>query len=97
MNAEGDLYLGTYSIMDSIDHLIKICPLKYFYWNYWHAPMLHAMVLAIVIAYNMYLDLAEGNIGGLEAILPCGLLDISIFTFNSNVELQFNWWEIHWW
>ena len=58
MNAGRVLYLGTYSRIDSIDHLIKNCRLKYRIWKYWHSPMLHAMGLAIVIAYDMYLELS---------------------------------------
>ena len=51
MNAGRAIYLGTYSIIDSIDHLINNCRLKYRSWKYWHSPMLNAMELAIVIAY----------------------------------------------
>ena len=62
MNGGRELYLGTYSRIDSIDHLIKNCRLKYRSWKYWHSPMLHATSLAIVIAYDMYLEVAEGKI-----------------------------------
>ena len=63
MNAAREqLYLGTYSRIDSIDHLIKNCRLKYQSWKYWHSPMLHAMSLAIVIAYDMYLEVTEGKL-----------------------------------
>ena len=62
MNAARELYLGTYSRIDSIDHLIKNCRLKYRSWKYWHSPMLHAMSLAIVIAYDMYLEVTEGKL-----------------------------------
>ena len=34
MNAARELYLGTYSRIDSIDHLIKNCRLKYRSWKY---------------------------------------------------------------
>ena len=59
MNAGRSLYLGTYSIIYIIYHLIKNCCLKYHSWKYWHSPMIHAMGLAIVIAYDMYLELSE--------------------------------------
>ena len=62
MNAGRALYLGTYSIIDSIDHPIKNCRLKYRIWKYWHSPMLHAMELAIVITYYMYLELLKGKL-----------------------------------
>ena len=60
MNQARELYLGTYSRIDSIDHLVKNCRLKYRSWTYWHSPMLHATALAIVLAYDMYLEVAEG-------------------------------------
>ena len=62
MNSARELYLGTYSCIDSINHLIKNCRLKYHCWKYWHSPMLHATALAIVIAYDMYLEVAEGKL-----------------------------------
>ena len=31
-------------------------------WKYWHAPMLHAKGMAIVVAYDMYLECTEGNL-----------------------------------
>ena len=61
MNAARELYLGPYSRIDSINHLIKNHRLKYRSWKYWHLPMLHAMSLAIVVAYNIYLELAQGK------------------------------------
>ena len=31
-------------------------------WKYWHAPMCHAKSMAVVVAYDMYLEVAEGNL-----------------------------------
>ena len=62
MNAARELYLGTYSRIDSIDHLIKNCRMKYRSWKYWHSPMLHATSLAIVVAYDIYLEINEGKL-----------------------------------
>jgi len=62
MNAGRELYLGTYSRIDSIDHLIKNCRLKYRSWKYWHSPMLHVTSLAIVVAYDIYLEVCEGKL-----------------------------------
>ena len=62
MNSARELYLATYSRINLIDHLIKNCRLKYRSWKYWHSPMLHATALAIVIAYDMYLEVAEGKL-----------------------------------
>lgn len=62
MNAARRLYLNTYSRIDSIDHLIKNTRLGYRCWKYWHTPMLHAMALGIVVAYDIYLEIAEGEV-----------------------------------
>jgi len=62
MNDARSLYLQTYSRIDSIDHLIKNCRLFYRSWKYWHSPMLHGKALAVVVAYDMYLECAEGEL-----------------------------------
>ena len=62
MNSGRNIYLNTYSRIDSIDHLVKNTRLKYRSWKYWHSPMLHAMALGFVISYDIYLELVEGNI-----------------------------------
>ena len=62
MNSARELYRGTYSRINSIDHLIKNCRLKFPSWKYWHLPMLHAMLLVIAIAYDIYLEVAEGSL-----------------------------------
>jgi len=55
------IYLKCYSRIDSIDHLIKICKLGYRTWKYWHSAANHAKALAIVVAYDLYKELAEGH------------------------------------
>lgn len=56
------LYLKSYSRIDSIDHLIKNCNINYRSWKYWHSPINHAKALAIVTAYDIYLECTEGNL-----------------------------------
>jgi hypothetical protein len=68
MNDARHLYLKTYGRIDSIDHMIKNCGLFYRSWKYWHAAMLHAKGLAIVIAYDVYKECAEGNLNPLWKI-----------------------------
>ena len=62
MNEARNLYLGSYSRIDSIDHMIKNCNMKYRTWKYWHSPMLHAMAFAVLTAYDVYLEVAKGNL-----------------------------------
>ena len=59
MNEVRQLYLGNYSHIDSIYHLITNCHIKYRCWEYWHSPIIHAMSIAVVVDYDMYLDVAE--------------------------------------
>jgi hypothetical protein len=55
MNDTRNLYLGTYSRIHSIDHLVKNANLFYQSWKFRHSPMLHAKSLAVVVAWDMYL------------------------------------------
>ena len=59
-NIARQLYLKSYSRIDSIDHLIKNCNLGYLSWKYWHSAATHGKALAITVAYDMYLEVAEG-------------------------------------
>ena len=59
MNKVRQIYLGTYSRIDSIGHLIRNYCIKYICWKYWHSPTLHDMSLAVFIAYYMYLEVSE--------------------------------------
>ena len=36
--------------------------IKYCSWKYYFSPMLHATSLTICVAYNIYLEVAEGQI-----------------------------------
>ena len=62
MNNAHQLYLCTYSRIDSTDHIIKNIRMKYRCWKCWHSPMLHAIYLAVVFSYDMYLEVKEVEI-----------------------------------
>ena len=84
MNEARDLYLSTYSRIDSIDHLIKNCHMFYRSWKYWHAAMLHAKALAVVVAYDIYLEVAEGHLDSSWKVEhPMGF-----FEFREQLSLQ---------
>ena len=82
-NSGRGLYLGMYSRIDSIDHLIKNCRIKYRSWKYWHSPMLHGMSLAIVTAYDIYLEVAEGKLNPDWKTLP-----VDFWTFRDGLSKQ---------
>ena len=62
MNEAHELYIDTYSSIDSIDCLIKNYGMKYRCWKYWHSPMLNAMSLSLVVACDMYLEVVDVDI-----------------------------------
>ena len=56
MNHARQLYLATYGRIDTIDAQIRKCRMYYRSWKYWHAARLHGHALAVVMAYDMYLE-----------------------------------------
>jgi len=62
MNHARRTYLSTYNGIDVLDHLIKNARLFYQTWKYWHAPKNHALAIVLAVAYDMYLEVAEGNL-----------------------------------
>ena len=61
-NFARQLYLKTYSWIDSIDHLIKSANIKYRSWKYWHSAVNHAKGLALTVAYDIYKECCEGKL-----------------------------------
>ena len=55
-------YLGHYFAVDNVDHMIKIAMIRFITWKYWHAPYLHCLSIAVIAAYDMYLEIAEGHL-----------------------------------
>ena len=58
MNDARQLYLSSYGRIDTIDAQIRRCNLNYVSWKYWHACKLHCDALALVMAYDMYIECA---------------------------------------
>ena len=73
-----------YSWIDIINHLSKNYQLKYRSRKYWYLTMLHAMSFAIVVAYNIYLQLAEGKLNlDWKVIYP-----VDFWTFRDLLSIQ---------
>ena len=62
MNEARRTYLSNYFRVDVMDHMIKNANVTYRSWKYWHGAMLHAKGMAIVVAYDMYLEVCEGKL-----------------------------------
>jgi hypothetical protein len=62
MNHARSLYLNSYYRIDCIDHLIQNARIFYRSWKYWHSPVLHGKGLAVVVAFDMYLECCEGKL-----------------------------------
>ncbi|CAJ1934504.1 unnamed protein product [Cylindrotheca closterium] len=55
-------YLSHCRGVHNIDRMISDCCLQYRSRKYWHSPMLQALALAIVTAYDLYLESASGSL-----------------------------------
>ena len=62
MNEARLLYLKTYGRIDTIDSLINHSHMNYRSQKYWHSAMIEALALAVVTAYDMYLEAASGSL-----------------------------------
>ena len=62
MNEARDLYLFLYGGVDKIDQMLKEWNTDYVTWRWWHAPMKHFKSITGVMAYQMYLDCASGEL-----------------------------------
>lgn len=61
-NEARETYLGHYYAIDNVDHMIKLAQIRFISWKYWHAPFLHAFAIAIIAAYDMYIECAQGEL-----------------------------------
>ena len=57
-----EVYLKMSGVFDWMDHLIRRCNMFYRTWKYWHASILHGKVMAVVIAYDLYLGCVKGKL-----------------------------------
>eukprot|EP00957_Ditylum_brightwellii_P031175 2362458-Ditylum_brightwellii.AAC.1 len=62
MNDARQLYLNTYYVIHRIDHYLKNCHMGYRCHKYWYSPKIHGKALVVVIAYVIYLEVAEGDV-----------------------------------
>ena len=62
MNNARRLYLSTYGRIDSADHLLKNAGIFYRTRKYWHAAKNHALAMAIVVAFGVYVECCGGKI-----------------------------------
>ena len=42
--------------------IIQNAEIFYRSWKYWHSPVLHGKALAVVVAYDMYLECCKGKL-----------------------------------
>jgi hypothetical protein len=55
-NEARQTYLGHYYGINNVDHMIKNAKIRYTTWKYWHALFLHALSIAVIAAYDMYIE-----------------------------------------
>ena len=61
-NKARQTYLGYYYGVDNVDHMIKNAKIRYTTWKYWHAPFLHALSMAVIASYDIYIECCEGEL-----------------------------------
>jgi hypothetical protein len=61
-NEARQTYLGHYYGVDNVDHMVKNAKVRYTTFKYWHAPFLHALSIAVIAAYDMYIECCEGGL-----------------------------------
>lgn len=61
-NNKRGLYLGSYYKIDSTDASMSRCDIQYRSWKFWHSAMNHGLALAVVTAYDMYMECASGSL-----------------------------------
>ena len=82
MNEARQLYLKAYSKIETIDSLIGHFHIYYRSWKYWYSwqsAKNHGMALAIVAAYDMCKECAEGEICSKWKIDPKKVMDFHTF------------------
>ena len=55
-------YLSQYFAVNNVDHMISIAMIRYICWKYWHSPYLHALSIAVVACFDMYVECTEGEL-----------------------------------
>ena len=55
-------YLGHYYGVDNVNQMIKNSKIRYTTWKYWHSPFLHTLSMAVIAAYDMYIECCEGGL-----------------------------------
>ncbi len=49
--------------------MVSIASVRYITWKYWHAPVFMALSMAIVAAYDMYIECCKGNLDKAWSVL----------------------------
>ena len=42
--------------------MVKNAKIRYTSWTYWHVPFLHALSMAVIASYDMYIKCCEGGL-----------------------------------
>ena len=61
-NEARQTYLSQYFAVDNTDHMISNTMIGYITWKYWYSPYLHGLAMAIVAAFDMYVECCEGEL-----------------------------------
>ena len=42
--------------------MVKNAKIRYTTWKYWHVPFLHALSMAVIASYDIYIECCEGEL-----------------------------------
>ena len=90
MNKACQLYIGTYSRIYSIYHIIKNIHIKYRCWEYWKSPILRSISLEVVFLIKFTSRWQKESSTRHGRTTTFLLLDISWYNFQSDDQVQPN-------
>jgi hypothetical protein len=78
-NEAQQTYLSQYFAIDNVNHMVSIASINHICWEYWHSPYLHALSIAVVAAYDMYVECCEGSLDQSWRIEPKDRMSFRLF------------------
>ena len=86
MKEARETYLKNYSAVDKIDQMLLGWDVTYKSWKWWHAPMRPGKAIALSMAYQLYLQCAEGGVNPEWKVTP--MSGHNFVQNNTNLEMK---------
>ncbi len=86
-NAGRAINLNHYHGVDSMDHMIKNTGYSFISWKNWHLPILHAMSMGVIAAYDMYLECSKGMLDAARRVVKKDRMSCSQFLLKLSEQM----------